>query len=79
MSTISHEFIEQHLRRSDILLAAFQRIIQGRDYYKDLDKADLDHNMDHLFDELDTLRDMMVNDNVDMWDTLHINTTKDQK
>ena len=64
--------IKKHLNKHGILLSAFQRINQSRDYYKGLDnKEDFEHNMDQLFNELETLNDMMFNEDVELRDILH--------
>ncbi len=79
MKEILLQDIKRHLNKHGILLAAFQRINQNRDYYKGLNKEDFANNMDQLFDELETLYDMMFNEDVELRDTLYTYTKKEDK
>ncbi len=52
--------VKQHTDRLMIYITALQRINQSRKYYKEIDHLeDLPHNMDTLFDELDTVYELI--------------------
>ncbi len=62
--------VDEHLNRSDVLINALQHIVMQREYYLDLHQDDIEHNINHLFDELSTIRSMMFDENGDVRDTL---------
>ena len=71
MNKIILEETKKYLDRHNILLSAFKKINESRDYYKSLSHIeDVEHNMERLFTELNTLHGMMFNEDVELLDTI---------
>ena len=57
--------IDQAVTRSEISLIALNHITSeySLEYFKDLDKADMPHNLDMIFTELRTIYDLLREEN----------------